>query len=92
MTDLNQRMQFLGDENIQKVEDFLGDRLKERIVDSSQDCLLTHITFLSPDGLVTVPIGTTICRNLTGTYSPYIPFSSLKLGVKGKIHVVMSDH
>lgn len=75
-------IEFLGDENIEQVAAFLGDRLTERIVDSSKGCLLTHITFRSPDGHVTVPVGTVIQRNPTGTCSPFIPAPDLVIGGK----------
>ena len=69
---------FQGDENIREIEEFLGDKLLEQIVDSSQGCLLTHITFQSPDGPVTVPVGTLIIQNFTGTFSPFFPFPPMR--------------
>lgn len=72
-------IEFQGEDNIEMVSDFLGDRLTERIIDSSKDSQLVAITFRSNQGLLTIPVGTFIKRNPVGTFSAMIP-AATKLG------------
>lgn len=75
---MDKYIQFLGEENIREVEEFLGDRLTEKIVDSDKGSMLTHITLRTPDGMKTVPVGAYLVRNPTGTVTPYLEVTDVK--------------